>query len=460
MVTILPAERTPWDVISKAMGQNISQNLPGAVQRGYERQTGMNALDQLEQSIRQGVVDPATGQRRDLTQQELGIGGARAGVASENLQRGLGPLMDILSRGAKTSSAFPDQTNNPMQGAPGQGIQNIPGQQGESQNNQGAQQEAPYQGAPASQQGSFATPSPFNIMTPQEMIAESERYAKAVQDPNAAAMRLAQLQNQNGNATQQREDLENMALKSSIASKDLPRFMQVGAQFDPRNPTEWMQNAKRAYDKVRSNDEKIQKAFYPDIGSGLLGRDRDSELKRLVPTSLDQKALGLEDETRKFYADQYMSPTEIEEQFRPLTPKKEKEIKNLPAGLFPKDNQNISFDKGMPARKKGPIISYEEALEKAPKELEIMQHKLADFFKKNVDNDTSLLVLRDKLWKDKDYDWRQIGPAIREAMRDGLKLDARQSTELTDVETNPPMQSLPDIFRDLSRIPAYLRGNK
>lgn len=34
---ILPAERSPWDVISKAIGQQISQNLPGAVQQGYNR---------------------------------------------------------------------------------------------------------------------------------------------------------------------------------------------------------------------------------------------------------------------------------------------------------------------------------------------------------------------------------------------------------------------------------------
>lgn len=443
MVSIIPAERTPWDVISKAIGQNISQNLPGAVQQGYQRQLGLNALDQAEKSIAESGGDPY----------KMALAFARAGAQNPALERSLGPLMQTAMANAKVGRAFPDIPQ--AQQAP-----QIPGVQPAAQGMEAPQQQEPYIGAPKGQPSAFATPSPFNIMTPDDIQRESERYAQAVQDPNAAAMRQQQLQNKNEIATAQRQDLENAALKSDVSASELPRFMIVGSKFDPRNPSEWLQNTKRAYQKVKDNDKKIERTFIPGLGQGLLGRDREGALKKLVRTSQDQKALGLEQDTRDYYADQYMSPTEIEEQFNPLTPEKEKAIKSFPRGLFPHDLGEMTFERGFPERKPASTISYEEALEKAPQEIEKMQNMLSDFFLKNVDDNTSLLVLREKLWKDRDYDWRQIGPAIREAEEKGLKLNQRQSTEMADIETQPPMQSLPDIFRDLSRIIPYLRGNK
>ena len=47
-MNILPPERTPWDVISKAIGQQLSQHLPPAIQQGYNRgmvQKSFNNLD-------------------------------------------------------------------------------------------------------------------------------------------------------------------------------------------------------------------------------------------------------------------------------------------------------------------------------------------------------------------------------------------------------------------------------
>ena len=87
-----------------------------------------------------------------------------------------------------------------------------------------------------------------------------------------------------------------------------------------------------------------------------------------------------------------------------------------------------------------------------------MNSRLADFFLKNVKDDSSLLGIREKIWEDRDYDWRQFGPAIRQAQEKGLKLNPRQEREMKTVETQPPIQSLPDIFKDLSRILPFLRG--
>lgn len=450
MVSIIPSARSPWDVIGSQIGANVSQNLPGAIEKGYERGLGLSALEKAERALKEGITEE--GINRPLNPYEIAMQFAKVGANNPALERALGPLMQTAMQEATVNRAFPQGAGSNQQ------LPAIQGQAPKDQSQQGL--EEPFKGALAvGQQSGFATPSPFNIMTPEEIVQEGQRYAQAVRNPNAAAMREQQLRNQNESATQQRKDLEDAALKTQeVTPAELPRFMQVGKKFDPRNPSEWLQNTQREYAKVKANDKKIQTQFIPGIGQALMGQNRQEALKRLQPVSQEQKKLGLEEDTRKYYQDQYMSPVEIEEQFRPLTPMKEKEIKKLPMGLFPHESE-ITFERGFPENKKS-MISYEEALEKAPKELEIMQNQLADFFLKNVDDDTSLSVLSNKIWQDKDYDWRQLGPAIREAQNKGLKLTDRQSTELADIESNPPMQSLPDIFRDLSRIPSYLRGNK
>ena len=61
---------------------------------------------------------------------------------------------------------------------------------------------------------------------------------------------------------------------------------------------------------------------------------------------------------------------------------------------------------------------------------------------------------------DKHYDWRQVGPAIREAQAKGLKLTRDQLNELTDVESSAPIQSMPDMFRDWGNILDVMRGSK
>lgn len=454
MVSIIPAERTPWDVLGRDVGSALQQVLPGAVQQGYQRQTGLNALDQAQKEIASAQGDPY----------KIAMAFARAGAQNPDLARSLGPLAQTAMSQAAVNRAFP-------QGPGGQGAPASPtaapqaptgGQSlsfggapppGMPQAPSGAVEAVTPQAAPST----WATPSPFNIFTPGDIEAESKRYAQAVQDPNAFATRQAMLQNQNQEATQQRQNLEQMALNADIPASELPRFMLVGSKFDTRNPAEWAQKTKQAYKLVKSNDDKIEKTFIPGIGSGLLGKDRPSALKRLEKTVQDQVELGLEGDVREKLAKEYLSPTEIESLIHPIQAKTEKAIQKFPQGDF-KIGKPSPYDIwGYPEQ---PKVSYEEMLEKNPEKLQKQQNELSNFFLKNIDPNTSLLVMREKLWKDKGYDWRQIGPAIREAISKGLKLSQSQSTEMSDIETQPPLQSLPDIFQDWDRVVKYLRGNK
>lgn len=463
MVSIIPAERTSLDVIGKMLGEGLQRTLPGAIEKGYERKLGLNALDQAQKEIEQAQGDPY----------KIAMAFARAGAQNPSLERSLGPLAQTAMARAQVDRAFPSQAgNNQNPIKPASQSISVGGQT--PQDNQ--QRAAGPVVLPQANPSSYATPGPFNIFTNSDIDAESERYAKALNDPTAYGLRQTQLNNLNLAAQQQRKDLEQYALDTGITNKDLSRFMIVGSKFDPRNPVEWMDKTRREFQAVKSNDDKLQKAFIPGIGNALFGTKRDEELKKLGPTVRDQVARGLEDDTREFLAENYLTPTEIEELIHPLTPQKEKALSKLPKGFFPAkesafnpfENLNkigintfgqVNPSKGKLTPKENEFISYEEALERAPEELKIIQNQLSDFFSKNVDPDTSLLVLRQAL-VDRDYDWRQIGPALRQAVDNGLNLTQRQSTELSDLETQPPYQSLPDIFKDWDRIPNYIRGNK
>ena len=51
MVSILPNERSPFEMIGKDVGKALQGVLPGAVQQGYARGQGLGAIDQLQEAL-------------------------------------------------------------------------------------------------------------------------------------------------------------------------------------------------------------------------------------------------------------------------------------------------------------------------------------------------------------------------------------------------------------------------
>lgn len=456
MVSILPSERSGMDVLGRYLGQGASAAMP-QMYENQRRQMGMKAFENAEAEIAKAGNDPY----------KIALALAKAGTQAPGMERALGPLIQTAMQNAVTKNAFPGQNPNGqptvpgMPSAPPQGMEQIP-MQGQAQGQPLPQAEQmPQKETPEVKKSEFATPSPFNVMTAPEIDAESQRYATAVRDPNAYASRQTQLNNQNTIATQQREALEDMALKAGIQPNELPRFMEVGSKFDPRNPAQWMLKAGREYDKIKSYDKQLEKAFIPGLGHALFGTDRKAALKKLEPAIQGLVEAGQEQEARKFLAEEYLSPTEVSLAIHPMTPRHEKAITALPKGNFPAVKEGVTFKGAVPRINYNiPKISYEEMSEKNPQELQKQENVLSDFFKNNIDKDTSILGLREKLWEDKDYDWRQIGPAIRKAQKEGLKLEPHQETEMVDVETQAPIQSLPEMFQSWDRFKQKIRGNR
>ena len=455
MVSIVPQD-SPSDLIGKIISRGIEQNMPRGVEQGYNRQLGLNALDQASSDIK-NETDPF----------QIALKFARVGAQNPNLERSLGPLAQIAMARSRINKAYGEnQGQNPQsQGQMGQTGQN-PQQfnQSQGQNQLGFNELPGMNKSSYEEPGNISRPHDLNEYTAQEIDQLSKQHALNLDDPNAYGVKQAELQNLNQTIRHQRQELEDSAIKSGISRDNLPRFMLVGQQFDPKNQSQWMQNTKRAFDKVLKADRSLENAFIPGIGSALFGVDREQELDRLGPQIREKVKLGLEQETYNFLKDNYVTPTEIGRQFYPINEETNKSINKLPNGIFPAQKKKTFEDVGNIIKGKydfnNPFVSYETALEKDPQGMQVMQNRLSDFFLNNVDDETSLLELSNKLWDKKDYDWRQFGPALEDAQRRGLKLNAYQKNELPGLETQAPIQSLPALFKDLSRIPSFLRGAK
>lgn len=426
-VSILPGGSN-WDIIGQHLGDNVGRVLPQAVQQGYQREQGLSAINQLQQQLQESGGDinkmlPAL---------------ARAYTLNPGLERsGLG---QTFMQQAKVNRAYPQHGQQSGQG-------NQPNQN---------QTENPSE----FQQSNNAIPSPFNIFTGGDIDKASEQYARDINDPAGYASRQASLNNLNQIAEQQRAALEDAALKGNVSPEDLPRFMIAGSKFDPRNPSRWVDQTKQEFKKVKSNLDQLERTFIPGLGQGLLGQNRSQALKNLQKPVENLVKQGYEDDAREQMAANYMSPSEIEETIRPLTNQKLKAIEKLPNGSFPAHKTQALDIFSTKPELKYPLGTFEEAQITHPKELEKMQNELSNFFLKNVDKNTALLPLRDKIWEEKDYDWQQFAPAIEQAIGKGLELTDRQQTEMADISTQPPRQSLPDIFKSLDRVIQYFRGNK
>lgn len=429
MTTILPAERTSFEAIMNQIGHGLSQTLPQAAMQRSQRETGLSAIDQLQKQLQNS--------NGDINQMLPAL--AKAYTLNPGLERsGLG---QTFMQQAKVNRAYPQQGQ-------GQSVHDNQQNQNSSEN--------PNE----FQQANNAIPSPFNIFTGGDIDKASEQYARDINDADGYSKRQAQLNNLNQIAEQQRSVLEDAALKGNVSPEDLPRFMIAGSKFDPRNPSRWVDQTKQEFKKVKSNLDQLERTFIPGLGQGLLGQNRAQALKNLQKPVENLVKQGYEDDAREQMAENYMSPSEIEETIRPLTNQKLKAIEKLPNGSFPAHKtEGLDIFSTKPALKY-PLGTFEEAQITHPKELEKMQNELSDFFLKNVDKNTALLPLRDKIWEEKDYDWQQFSPAIEQAIQKGLKLTDRQQTEMADISTQPPRQSLPDIFKSMDRVIQYFRGNK
>jgi hypothetical protein len=452
MTTILPPGGGPWSLIGQQIGQSLNQNLPPIIQQRQQRERGYSAIDRLQKDLQ--------GAGGDISKILPAI--ARAYTDNPNLERS--GLAQYALQNAKASTIYgPNQQKTPPPPSNGN-----PPASGQTQPTPGTQFQKPPEVPPlienANAPAGQARETGYNIQTPQDIDAKAKEDALRTGDPAQYERSLNQGNALNKIAIDYRDGLEKLALDNNVPRDQIQDFMEVGEQFNTRNPSQWLKNTQAAYEPIRNVLTKMERSFIPGIGSALIGENREEALKRLTPDVQDLVKMGREPQARNFLASNWLSPTEIEAQIKPLQKKQEAALSRVPKGFFPPEKpvtwkETANMLKGqLPEKYSNPFVSYETAVQKAPKEMQHMQNKLADFFLKNVDDNTSLLVLRDKLW-DKHYHWQQVNSAIRQAQEQGLQLNPRQRAELTDI-AQPPIQSLPNIFQDWKRFYQFHKGAK
>jgi hypothetical protein len=284
-------------------------------------------------------------------------------------------------------------------------------------------------------------------MTPQQEQDYAKNYAQVMNDPQAFDQGLQQAQNINNQRMQARQSISNEADALGILPEEKQRFMQYATENQETNdPTAIV---RYAYDKtlqLRNMKDALQNVDAPGIYQKLGG-----PLQHVVPGMTLYKALTNRGESRRKALKGYeqlvknivnegeepfaratlrqkgLSDSEIEELIHPLTDIKAKEIRRLPKGdqLSPKARQDM----------------------------------LVKFFRDNLDNNTSLSVLRNYLVEEKKFNWEEIRDAINSAFPQGQNLTKYQNAELANI-AKPPIQSLSQIFGPQANIPGFLRGQR
>ncbi len=443
--TILPQARTPWDVIASQISGNISQNLPGAVQKGYQRGVGHQAIEKLQQEL--------AGANGDINKIMPAI--AHAYTDNPGLERS--GIAEQYLKGARLGNVFGQGTQPTQQVAPSS--QSINGQQ--EQLSQSQEQQA----TPVHETGIIP-----RIKTIDEIQNEAKNWAISLNDPSEYDRALNRLSTENSIAQNQLSNLENKALDLGVTPEDMPDFLKIGKKYNNfRDVNQWTQKTKADFDLFKNAKRQLSNAFVPGFFTGLISspEKRDQALKRLNGPIQQMLKANPEQEPkiRTDLAAQYLSPTEVEEAIHPLSDKTAKAFEALPKGIFPPWKKQTWGDVANTFKgemKENPFISYDEAVKKDPRAIEVMNRRLGDFFKKNITPETSLSVLRDKLWNDKDYDWRQIGPALQMAQTgpNRIQLTPAQQAEMTEISTQAPRQSISDVFTDWGRWIEFIRGNK
>lgn len=430
MVQILPSQKNLGSKIGESLGMGLQQGLGTGLNQAYQSGKLQDVFNQLK------------GNENDPVKIAQAL--AQSAIYSPNAERTMAAVAPLLLNRARAQNLYGEGENaeNVSQEnmeRPG----NVPDQFSEetpnAQTNVGIGKNASQQ----SQLGGFLP----NLKTPQQIEQAAANRAVQFGDPNEYVRGLELGQAENRIAEESYSRISNLASQlPGMNAEKLPIFMQIAKQKyghlnDPNEIITQTNKDYRAFENLRNSLKDafipgaVRGAFQKIPGGGVLGSliakgpARDQALNRLNPVAKGYVDLGFEHLLREDLRKEHLSPTEIEQTIHPLSQQTIKNIDSLPNG-----------DQKKPA--------------------EIKQKQLIDFFKKNVTPDSSLLVLRHKLWNDKNYDWNEVSEALQQAMNQGLKLTTSQQTELPEFTTQAPRQSLSDVFQGYGRWIDYLRGNK
>lgn len=463
-----------------AFGANLGSGIGQSLQKSSEnrldylrgKERARTSLDELKTSINDPNLSPV----------EQYMAALYAGQGIPDIARASPQLADMIMRQTQVDQLTGGNKNGPQPQKPA-GI-SMPGQGGMQQMQPGMNElgQQPKQesntGIPGfnlpNQVEGMAQPQPpttgglfGHMASPEEMEANVNSELQILRDPSQRPTLWNNQLTKNKLVQEKRNDFREEGRKLGIKDNEYADFLKIAEKKYSymTDPVKAADATFKDYVKYKDKLDSLENTFIPGFFTGLFKgpKGRERALKNLVGPTQDIVKLGREDILRPFYSSQGLTQTETESLIHPLSDKIESSLNKLIKGSF---NPNLALEgKGesglsysIPSTEG--LKSYDEVSEKSPKTIQKQNSRLADWLLKNVDEKTSLSVLRDKIVNDNHYDWRQFGPAVREAMSKGLVLYGDQSTELPSLETYAPIQSLADVFTGWGRWYDKLAGKK
>jgi hypothetical protein len=463
MVSILPAERTPWEALDKLTGERLMQTLPGAIEKGYNR-------GQLQQSLEaiKGLTNNPKSSDLDIM-----LAAMQAGAGIPGSERYLGALIPELTKVAAAKRAasiqqpgeqIQPQPRNREQMEPPEKRGPLPGfmnQQGQTEKffptnlgPQGGPGVAPQVATtrqkipiPDPQERAKMTRDYLNQarasgdtkMTPKdakgvidEYVEDLRTYNKDVDEDlksitaaqekwgGEAAARLKELYPQaSGELEEVFKKYGEEASQRGVSVADVGRFLQKKAD----NFKDMVTNIEKDLSAPR---------LYNAIYRGLNGSYKDFEqsaadIRSHIQPLLDE---GLYDLARNILSKKGYGAEEREMILHPLDQQSKSTIAKVPKNYSRLEQTNV----GGPA---------------APStNMEPMKNALLEM-KKNDPNFS--LVLARKAFEDKGYDWRLFKDALNQLREEGFEFSGDQKSQSGFLDT-PPVGLLESLLTGVNLI--------
>lgn len=456
MVSILPNQRSPFDLIGSAIGQNLQQVLPGAVQQGYNRGQLQNNLGQLS-GLAQSGASPL-----DIT-----LAAMQAGAGIPGSERYLGQIIPMLQQLAAANASqkvgfgqgnqAQPRTHEPIE--PLEQRQQLPNFAG--QPNQNFPTNIGPQNAPGNLPQAATTGQVLPLRTPDEKRRDSiagskkstaeglpltpKEYLEQFINPEEADKKLH-------NETVESERKQRIASQQNYGEKAVEKLKKVFPEATDEQQAIFEKKGEKAAGQGKSEAEINQylakeavkfKNVIAGVKSDLsaprsynafhrkfLGSKKDfdeasKDLRSQLKPILD---LGLYDTARNLLSEQGYYPEERESIINPMS-----------------ERQQIAMNK-IPQVKRifKPGIGGSYDLEKA--NLNNVKEGLQEL--KKIDPNFSLVLAR-KAFEDKNYDWRQFKDVLNELESEGFELTDDQKSQRETLNT-PPLNTLEKILEGLN----------
>jgi|SRR5580692_349464 hypothetical protein len=461
MVSILPSERSPFDVVGKMIGQQLSQNLPGAVQQGYNR----GQLQQSLESIRNLSNTPGTSPL-DITLEAM-----KAGAGIPGSERYLGQLIPLLTQYAQAHAGqkapLAGEQRQPLE--PIQQRQQLPGFLGQQQ------QQPDYfptnigpQGGPGNVPQAATTGQKVHLLTPQEQIKQARELAKertAAGIPTTPKEALAEVQEAEKtkkihNADVDKELAQRVEGQKTYGERAVDYLKDVYPKASPEVQTIFQKLGEDASKRGESDADinrflakeaakfknaivNVQKEMSAPRLQNFFTRAFEGTYKDVEKASNDLRShlkpildLGLYDTARNLLTDLGYYPEEREAIINPLSERQKTSLNKVPEAI----------------RSQKPVYTATTTLfpryDYAPNQLENIKDGLRDL--KEIDPNFSLVLAR-KAFEDKKYDWRMYRDALNELEEEGFKLTDDQNIQKGVLDT-PPLSDIQRVLEGVNII--------